>query len=523
MRKQSRLKENQQEKRIPAPKLRREPLPMSISVKHHLPIGVEGTATDLTVAELEKMPVNPPKPQLDYSTSQVKPISSPSIKSKPQKNTQQSVIPNFEQEIAPSFSSKLDKILDLDFSENLQDLKDLKNLDQDLELDQDLVDQDLDQDLKDLKDLDQDLDQLDLKNLNLDYEEDLETNIDPYTYSLFAQETNFNKSETKVQRTANAKPQRSINNIDLNIQSRFVRVPNWVADQLARQLSPAEEKIFDQIWRLTVGFNREVWRGKIADLMIRTGYSSRATVTKALAGLSALNLIRIEGRDTNPRGRSYKIVDKVISNQEEKTSQNLNKNARKLSSQDLDLFQKFDQSKLVEQTSSQAKTYNSTKNSSTTHLKSSQLAESKPIKSKAENTENKGFRPLVESSSQAFKNNFRKKDDSGYSPSSSDREDDEKFSQVRLIYQDLTGNQWLMKDEISYQELAKIPIPYIILGICYSISRASDHKISSLKYCVPSICEHYELMRVFPQKDLLEIAYRHLVLVKEAQKNGKWF
>jgi hypothetical protein len=29
-------------------------------------------------------------------------------------------------------------------------------------------------------------------------------------------------------------------------------------------------------------------------------------------------------------------------------------------------------------------------------------------------------------------------------------------------------------------------------------------------------------MRAFPHKDLLEIAYRHLVRVKEAQRTGKW-
>ncbi|KAF0249188.1 MAG: hypothetical protein FD167_1414, partial [bacterium] len=160
-----------------------------------------------------------------------------------------------------------------------------------------------DQDNYDQADLDHD-----------DYDQDDQVDRDQNSYPLFTQrETSLpqNKQPQKSLRPNKKPSTRAINNIDLNIQSRFVRVPNWVADQLARQLSPAEEKIFDQIWRLTVGFNREVWRGKIADLLIRTGYSSRATVTKAIAGLSALGLIRIEGRDTNPRGRSYRIVDRV--------------------------------------------------------------------------------------------------------------------------------------------------------------------------------------------------------------------
>src|SRR5690242_16835433 len=53
MSRQTKIKHKQHQKRVPAPKQRREPLPISISVKHHLPVSAEGTATDLTVAEVE--------------------------------------------------------------------------------------------------------------------------------------------------------------------------------------------------------------------------------------------------------------------------------------------------------------------------------------------------------------------------------------------------------------------------------------------------------------------------------------
>ncbi|MBI4851878.1 MAG: hypothetical protein HY819_08795 [Acidobacteria bacterium] len=513
MSKQTRLKENQQ-KRIPAPKLRREPLPMSISVKHHLPISADGTATDLTVAELEKTSDPISNSQLDYSTSQVKPttntttnivsgLASNTVTSEKQSvSKKQSSYPSFteEKQNRKKSISKLDQILDLSFS-----------FDQVDQADHDQVDQ---ADHNDQVDRDQ-------------------ASLFDHNYPLFSEQQKYLPQDNRLQQNTKKKAaERTIENLDLNIQSRFVRVPNWVADQLARQLSPAEEKIFDQIWRLTIGFNREIWRGKISDLMIRTGYSSRATVTKALAGLLALGLVRIEGRDTNPRGRSYRIVDRVKTSQTSEqtfnSTKNLDQKFDQRLDQRLDQTLKNDHAKLVKQATSQARASNSTKKSMTTHANSNQLVEHE-VKSKySQAIENKQVRPLEQSTSQVFKNTFRKteEDDSGNLPSSSqtnDRNDDENFFQVRLIYQDLSQNHWIAKDTISYQEIAQIPIPYIILGICYSISRASDHKISSLKYCIPSICEHYELMRTFPQKDLLEIAYRHLVLVKEAQRGGKWF
>ncbi|MBK7997081.1 MAG: hypothetical protein IPK14_28025 [Blastocatellia bacterium] len=60
------------EKRVPAPKRRRDPLPIAISVKHHLPVSAEGTATDLTIAQLETNSKKQETSKLDYSTNQAK-------------------------------------------------------------------------------------------------------------------------------------------------------------------------------------------------------------------------------------------------------------------------------------------------------------------------------------------------------------------------------------------------------------------------------------------------------------------
>lgn len=368
MRKESRLKQQ----RVPAPKNRREPLPVEISVKHHLPVSAEGTATDLTVAEIEARSAL----ALEYSTSQAKntkqPIESDHSESRPRKGSKRAI-------------------------------------------------------------------------------------------------------------------ERRLEAVDLNIGKSFVRVPNAVADRLARQLSPAEEKIFDQIWRLTVGYNREIWRGKISDLMLRTGYSSRATVTKAIAGLSALNLITVEGRDTNPRGRIYRISDRA---------------------QLLD-YQR--ESRLLDQ---------SIKKSSTTQVKSGRVVELEQASNSRDLYDIAVTYSNGKKTSRAFKDRIEKRNDDSV-PSSS-WGDDEVFKQIRLTYQDLTGNHWGVNDEAVLSEIAHIPLPFIILGICYSITRAAEHRVGSLKYCIPSIREHYEIMKNFDHKDLVEIACRHLVRVKEAQRSGRW-
>lgn len=430
---------------MPAPKQRREPLPIAISVKHHLHADAEGTATDLTVAEFEAARAAAAVPARAAPTAPAEQTPSP-VDQPADRASDRSPDHHLDQHPDQVNGRSVDRLLDYSTSRpaNTAELLRAAQADQGLK-----------------------------ENSNKETDRAVDRATDRAT-----------------DRAADRSPQRGVEAIDLGVDARFVRVPNAVADKLARQLSPAEEKIFDQIWRLTVGYNREAWRGKISDLMIRTGYSSRATVTKALAGLSALGLLKIEGRDTNPLGRSYRISDR---------------------------------SRLLDYASKSAPLDHSIKKATTTHADSSRLAEFNRLDRGGDLRENRRPASHSGSTSRAFKNRIDKQDDdSGYKPSSSSGADDEQAAQVRLIYQDLTGNRWTSGDDSSYREITDVPLPFIILGVCYSITRAADHRVGSLKYCLPSIKEHYELMRAFPHKDLLEIAYRHLVRVKEAQRSGKW-
>ncbi len=229
---------------------------------------------------------------------------------------------------------------------------------------------------------------------------------------------------------------------------------NSLANNLTRPLSLAEEKLFQELWRLTIGSNQKIWQGKIIDLMIRTGYSARASLTRAIAGLSALGLILVQGQDTSPKGRIYQITEQALS-----------------------LINK------------------------TPEIKSDFVENKSPKKEKP---------PLSKLPKKESKNNVLESDNS------------DRINQIRLIYQDLTNNSWTSRDDIIGKGLIKMPLPFIILGICYTLTKSARHQIESLKACLPFIEEHYKLMRVFSNQDLLEIAYKQLMLVKQAQRSNKW-
>jgi len=101
--------------------------------------------------------------------------------------------------------------------------------------------------------------------------------------------------------------------------------------------------------------------------------------------------------------------------------------------------------------------------------------------------------------------------------------DDDDFARMRIqqIYCDLTGNTWRPQDEEEVKTIDQIPLGHIIMGICYSLDRATGHQINSLKYCIPSILDHYEDMKCFPESDLMGIAYNHMMKIKQALKNKK--
>lgn len=91
-------------------------------------------------------------------------------------------------------------------------------------------------------------------------------------------------------------------------EMRFYKKANEAADHLDRHLTPAESKVFEQIVRLTVGFNLDERQVRVSVLQERTGYGSDKTVRSALQGLERKGVIARIGKPNNSGGITYKIL-----------------------------------------------------------------------------------------------------------------------------------------------------------------------------------------------------------------------
>ena len=91
-------------------------------------------------------------------------------------------------------------------------------------------------------------------------------------------------------------------------ERKFYKKANEAADRLDRNLTPAESKVFEQIVRLTVGFNLDERQVRVSVLQERTGYGSDKTVRSALQGLERKGVIARIGRPNNSGGITYKIL-----------------------------------------------------------------------------------------------------------------------------------------------------------------------------------------------------------------------
>lgn len=73
-----------------------------------------------------------------------------------------------------------------------------------------------------------------------------------------------------------------------------------------------------------------------------------------------------------------------------------------------------------------------------------------------------------------------------------------------------------------YERIQHVSLWHIILGLCYSVHHSQEHRFSSLKYAVPAILEHQAQMSVFPEDEMLAIAYRTMTKTLWAIENNVW-
>jgi hypothetical protein len=123
-------------------------------------------------------------------------------------------------------------------------------------------------------------------------------------------------------------------------------------------------------------------------------------------------------------------------------------------------------------------------------------------------------------------NNISNNADSSPAGSSSSvgKRDDGKLRQVQVLFNQLSGGgSWRAdRDEPTYEQIAHVDLYHIILGLCYSVGKSPEHKMSSLAYAVPSILKHSEEMAEFPAEQLIEIAYRTKRKTLNCIQTGKW-
>ncbi|MDQ3258309.1 MAG: hypothetical protein M3R15_31240 [Acidobacteriota bacterium] len=91
-------------------------------------------------------------------------------------------------------------------------------------------------------------------------------------------------------------------------REKFYKKANDVADHIDRTLTPAESKVFEQLIRLSIGFNKVACRVRVSVLMERTGYNSDKTVRAALRGLELKGRIERLSTRNSPLGDEYKIL-----------------------------------------------------------------------------------------------------------------------------------------------------------------------------------------------------------------------
>jgi hypothetical protein len=102
--------------------------------------------------------------------------------------------------------------------------------------------------------------------------------------------------------------------------------------------------------------------------------------------------------------------------------------------------------------------------------------------------------------------------------------DDEKLTKVRDLFEQISnGGNWKNeRDNSAFEQIKKVSLWHIIMGLCYSVVRSPEHKFSSLAYAVPAILEHDKQMSVFSEQDMLPIAYKTMRQTLNCIQSGKW-
>jgi hypothetical protein len=268
----------------------------------------------------------------------------------------------------------------------------------------------------------------------------------------------------------------------------------------------SEAKIYGFLYRLSISRGQPTCRASLADIHKALGLS-KVTIIKALRGLSEkLSIVVLDSRAGSKIGSLYHVynVKEILAR-------------RKEAGIELD-----DYKRVVPKGTAKGIVKGTTKRlvngSETVPLNVQKLN----VQLNVQPPTNSLTEDALTGPVRKTKNIILRNDDDAIASSSMGDDDVSSVDAIKRIYCDLTGNEWRQADDAEVETIKQIPLGHVVLGICYSIDRAAGHQVNSLKYCIPSIMDHYEAMSSFPEKALMEIAYTHMLRIKNARKANRW-
>lgn len=265
--------------------------------------------------------------------------------------------------------------------------------------------------------------------------------------------------------------------------------------------SGAEQRVYSQMYRETISKGKQDGYFPIPELKRLTGIRSTNTIRRATQGLiEKLSIKLLEKNQGSHYGSHYRIFGpKEIMTNRKKAGIVIDQRTKRIVSL----------------------------SGSPSLSDSLSPAESWPVSASmsAAGIDNDDSQNMTVNDAHVYINN---NNPNGFEQSSSGpverRTDDEKLARTRNWFEQLSGggNWKAERDEPAYAEIAHCNQWHILLGLCYSVSRSPEHKMSSLKYAVPAILNHYRDMAEFPESVLAEIGYKTKIKTLNCLATGNW-
>ncbi len=271
----------------------------------------------------------------------------------------------------------------------------------------------------------------------------------------------------------------------------------------------AEQKVYSVMYRETISKGINGRRFSVAEMMELTGINSNTTIIRAIKGLAEKYSIEVVSREGS---RRYGVLYKVNSPTEITQLRNENNILIEQRRKEIIRGKKGTWNETTSEITNETLDSMSIRTSGR-HADS--YAENKHLD--VQKINNSAIHIIIDK-------NKEKLGDDASSSSSPTQTDDEKLSKVRNLFEQISnGGTWKDERDFSaFEQIKRVSLWHIIMGLCYSVVRSPEHKFNSLAYAVPSILDHDKQMSIFSEQDMLPIAYKTMRQTINCIQSGKW-